>query len=59
MNHAVQAVGYGTQNGTPYWLVKNSWGETWGEKGYIKLYRGTANDKGMCGMLQKNSYPLV
>lgn len=48
MNHAVTLVGYGTSNGTPYWLVRNSWGKSWGEKGYFRMYRG----KGVCGINQ-------
>ncbi|EOA36449.1 hypothetical protein CARUB_v10011008mg, partial [Capsella rubella] len=39
VNHAVTFVGYGTSNGMNYWLTKNSWGETWGEKGYIRIRR--------------------
>lgn len=46
INHAVQLVGYGTENGQDYWLVRNSWGASWGEKGYIRLYRGA---KETCG----------
>jgi C1A family cysteine protease len=46
INHAVVVVGYGTENGSPYWLVKNSWGSNWGDNGYIKMYRGN----GICGI---------
>ena len=47
-NHAVLVVGYGTDSasGLDYWLVKNSWGSSWGSNGYIKIQKG----KGMCGI---------
>lgn len=47
MNHAVVAVGYGVEDGVPYWLIKNSWGENWGDHGYFKMEMG----KNMCGKL--------
>lgn len=39
-NHIVELLGYGRQDGKPYWLVKNSWGNAWGENGFIKLPMG-------------------
>jgi len=45
-DHAISVVGYGSENGVPYWLIKNSWGTGWGDNGFIKLERGS----GMCGI---------
>ncbi|CDW81400.1 cathepsin h [Stylonychia lemnae] len=53
VNHAVLAVGYGTENGVNYWLIKNSWGAAWGDKGFFKMQRGV----NMCGVAVCNSYP--
>jgi cathepsin B len=38
--HAMRAIGYGTYNGIPYWLIANSWGTGWGDQGFVKIYRG-------------------
>lgn len=39
--HAVEMIGWGTDNGTPFWLVKNSWSSSWGEQGYFRIVRGS------------------
>ncbi|EQC27923.1 hypothetical protein SDRG_14344 [Saprolegnia diclina VS20] len=50
-DHAVLAVAYGTENGTPYYKIKNSWGPNWGDNGYIKLQRNAPNTySGMCNV---------
>ena len=61
LNHGVTLVGYGhdATSGYDFWLVKNSWGASWGENGYIRLYRDDAAGPGMCGIALSASYPIV
>jgi len=61
LDHGVLAVGYGEENGTKYWKVKNSWGASWGDKGYIRLCKDCGKNRkaGECGIAAQPSYPVV
>jgi len=55
INHAVQLVGFNSDAPTPYWIVRNSWGPSWGEKGYIFLKQGG----NQCGVANLVIYPTI
>ena len=59
LDHGVLAVGYDTTDKDPFWIVKNSWGESWGEEGYIRMaISGSAvSDEGICGIYEHAVYP--
>lgn len=59
LDHGVLAVGYGTENGQDFWIIRNSWGGSWGEEGYFRLHRDNEHGPGKCGLLMQASYPTA
>ena len=61
LDHGVLIVGYGSDSasGEDYWTVKNSWGATWGEKGFIRIEKGDGSAKGVCGINMQPVYPTA
>lgn len=57
LDHAVAAVGYGSQGGQDYYIVRNSWGPSWGDKGYIKI--AAVPGSGICGIQMQSVIPTT
>jgi cathepsin L len=55
LDHGVAIVGYGSEDGKNYWLVRNSWGTIWGMEGYVKMIK---DDKNKCGVATDATYPI-
>jgi len=56
LDHCVHLVGWGTENSVDYWIVKNSWGTTWGEKGYMRI---VADSHNYCGILDEATIAIA
>jgi len=60
LDHGIAAVGYGVaDDGTKFWVMKNSWGTSWGEDGFIRMERDIADEQGLCGLAMQPSYPTA
>jgi cathepsin L len=59
LDHGVLLVGYGSESGKDYWIVRNSWGTSWGENGYIRLKKTSGKGTGECGIALSASYPTL
>jgi len=57
LDHATNVVGWGTSGSTEYWIMRNSWGKSWGESGYMRLE--IASGKGYCGIQMEPLYPIM
>lgn len=57
-NHCILIVGYNSINGQDYWIVKNSWGTSWGMKGYAFIKRNTPKMYGVCAINTQAYYPV-
>jgi len=58
LDHGVLVVGYGTDGSDDYWIIKNSWGSSWGDNGFIRIARNVAASEGQCGVAMQPSYPV-
>jgi len=55
LDHATNVVGWGSSGSTDYWIMRNSWGTSWGEKGYMRLE--IVSGHGICGIQMEPLYP--
>lgn len=58
LDHAVLLVGYGSSNGQEFWIMKNSWATSWGEKGYMRIAIH-GDGSGVCGVQKDTQYPNI
>ncbi|OAY68564.1 Ananain [Ananas comosus] len=60
LNHAITIIGYGQDSsGKKFWIVRNSWGASWGERGYIRMARDVSSSSGLCGIAIRPLYPTL
>merc|ERR1719389_1085382 len=57
LDHATNVVGWGTSGGTDYWIMRNSWGTSWGDKGYMMLE--IVSGHGLCGIQMEPQWPTA
>ena len=59
IDHGITIVGYGSTGKQNYWIVRNSWGASWGEEGYVRIENTGKKDEGMCGINTYAVYPVI
>jgi cathepsin L len=59
LDHAVLAIGYNNSASTPYVIIQNSWGTSWGANGWINLSIEGNNGEGQCGFMAQPAYPIA